>query len=127
MEFSVIREAADVLVGPPPVMLIAEQPSEWIDSRGLDLLDRWSRLTDDAAHAGLMVLIACRIWLWAVERRHASKDEAGRWALERDPTLQAVEVALAERREHSNRDVSPRDVARVLDAVRRAVERRLSA
>lgn len=45
------------------------QPAEWIDERGLDLLDRWSRLTVDAAHAGLMVLIACRIWLWAVERR----------------------------------------------------------
>lgn len=127
VEFSAMREAADVLVGPPPAMLIAEQPSEWIDNRGLELLDRWSRLTGDAAHAGLMVLIACRIWRWAVERRHESKEEAGRWVLEHDPTLSAVEAALAERRGDASRYVSPTEVARVLDAARRAVERRRSA
>ena len=127
VEFSAMRETADVLVGPPPAVLIEEQRSEWIDERGLELLDRWSRLTGNAAHAGLMVLIACCIWRWAVERRHASKDEAGQWVLEHDPTLSAVEAALAERRGDASRNVSPAEVARVLDAARRAVERRRSA
>jgi hypothetical protein len=126
VEFSAMREAAEVLVGPPPTMLIAEQPSEWIDERGVQLLDRWSHLTGDAAHAGLMVLLACRIWLWAVERQHASKDEAGRWVLEHDPTLSAVEAALAERRGDASRTVSGGDVDRVLSAARRVVERRRS-
>lgn len=127
VEFSAMRLAADVLVGPPPATLIAEQPTEWIDERGLELLDRWSRLTGDAAHAGLMVLIACQIWHWAVERRHASKDEAGGWVLERDPTLNAVEAALAERRGDGSRSIPPGEVARVLDAAGPAVDRRRSA
>lgn len=127
VEFSAMRFAADVLVGPPPATLIAEQPTEWIDERGLELLDRWSRLTGDAARAGLMVLVACQIWRWAVERRHSSKDEAGGWVLERDPTLTAVEAALAERRGDGSRSIRPGDVARVLDAARRAVKRRRSA
>jgi len=126
VEFSAARSAADVLVGPPPATLIAEQPTEWIDERGLDLLDRWSRLTGDAAHAGMMVLIACQIWHWAVERRHASKDEAGGWVLERDPTLSAVDAALAMRRGDGSRSVPPADIARVLDAALRAVKRRRS-
>lgn len=126
VEYSAMRSAADVLVGPSPATLIAEQPTEWIDERGLELLDRWSRLTRDAAHAGLMVLIACQIWRWAVERRHASKDEAGGWALERDPTLTAVEAALAERRGDGSRSIPPGDATRVLDAARRAVKRRRS-
>lgn len=124
VELSAIRDAADVLVGPLPATLIPEQPAEWIDERGLELLDRWSRLTDDADHAGLMVLIACQIWRWAVERRHASKDEAGHWVLERDPTLSAVRAALAQRRGDASRSNSPRSVAQVLDAARHAVEGR---
>jgi predicted nucleotidyltransferase len=124
VELSAIREAADVLVGPLPATLIPEQPTEWIDERGLELLDRWSRLTDDVDHAGLMVLIACQIWCWAVERRHASKDEAGHWVLELDPTLSAVRAALAQRRGDASRSISPSGVAQVLDAARHAVEGR---
>lgn len=127
VELSAVRSAADVLVGPPPASLIAEQATEWIDERGWELLDRWSRLTADAAPAGLMVLVGCQIWRWAVERLHSSKDEAGRWVLERDPTLHAVAAALAERRGDGMRSISPGDLARVLDAARSAVERRRSA
>jgi hypothetical protein len=123
-ELDDLREAADVLVGPLPETLIPEQPTEWIDERGLELLDRWSRLTDDADHAGLMVLIACQIWRWAVERRHASKDEAGHWVLELDPTLSAVRAALAQRRGDASRSISPSGIAQVLDAARHAVEGR---
>lgn len=127
VEFSAMRSAAYVLVGPPPATLIAEQATEWIDERGLELLDRWSRLTGDPAHAGLMVLVGCQIWRWAVERHHSSKDEAGRWVLERDPTLNAVAAALAQRRGDGIRSISSGDVARVLDTARSAVERRRSA
>jgi hypothetical protein len=127
VELSAMRQGAEVLVGPLPATLVAEQPTEWIDERGLELLDRWSGAADDAAHAGLIVLIACQIWRWAVERRHVSKDEAGRWVLEHDPTLSAVEAALAQRRGDESRIMSPGDVRRVLGGARGAAERRRSA
>jgi hypothetical protein len=44
-----------------------------------------------------MVLTPCRIWRFAVERVHCSKGAAGRWALERDRSLSAVEEALRQR------------------------------
>ena len=123
VELSAMRESAEVLIGPPPMALVTDQPAELIDQRGLELLDRWSRLTDDAVHAELMVLVACQIWRWAVERRHVSKDAAGRWAFEQDSTLTAVEIALARRRGDQSPTMDPGDVRRVLDRARIALGR----
>jgi proline iminopeptidase len=41
----------------------------------------WEDLIDDADHAELMVLTACRMWRYSTERIHCSKTAAGRWAL----------------------------------------------
>lgn len=121
VEFSAIRQAGAALIGPSPVELIAEPPPEWLDTRGRDLLDRWSDLTDDTAHAGLMVLTACRIWLWAVERRHASKEDAARWVLARAPALTAVAAALAQRAGDANPPITATAIADVLAAAHAAI------
>jgi Domain of unknown function (DUF4111)/Nucleotidyltransferase domain len=124
VEFSTIRQEGEALFGPPAALLIAEPPPEWIDARGEELLDRWSRLTDDAVHAELMVLTACRIWRWADERRHTSKEEAGGWVLARNPTLTAVAAALIQRQRDPNETISAAAIADVLAAARGALEHR---
>src|SRR6185436_8794431 len=52
-----------------------------IHERAEHWLAFWQTVTDDAESAQYMVLTACRMWLFAVEKRHASKADAGRWAL----------------------------------------------
>lgn len=124
VEYSALRSSAEVLIGPSPSTLIAEQPPEWIDARGLELVNRWSRVTEPLDHAGLMVLTACRIWRWAADRRHVSKDDAASWVMRHHPGLRAVPAAVAERRGARIEPFEPRDVAEVLDGARRALERR---
>jgi hypothetical protein len=52
------------------------------------------------------------------DRAHCAKTAAGEWALGRDPTLQAVRVALRRRRGGSTEPIDPAQVARLLAAVR---------
>jgi len=77
------------------------------------------RLTDDADHAELMVLSACRIWRFAVEGVHCSKAAAARWALEREPALDVVEDALRQRTVDPAVPIASEGIGRILAHVRR--------
>lgn len=90
-------------------------------------VERWQQLTDDAEHAALMVLTACRIWKFAVEGVHCSKTEAARWALLQEPALPAVEAALRRRIGDTNVQIAPADIAALLARVRGELARRYPA
>ncbi|HEY3530301.1 MAG TPA: aminoglycoside adenylyltransferase domain-containing protein [Nocardioides sp.] len=96
-ELSMARADGRALRGKEPREVIGEVPKGLVRDRGRHWLTVWLRLTDDDANAVLMVLTACRIWRFATEGVHCGKSAAGRWALERDPSLVAVEQALSER------------------------------
>ena len=117
IELSVCRERGRALRGAAPADLIGEVPDSAVLRTGDAQLARWQELTDDAPHAVLMVLTACRIWRFAETRSHCSKSEAGVWALARDPALQAVRSALAQRRGGSA-PIAPDDIRRLLAVVR---------
>jgi hypothetical protein len=70
-----------------------------LDAGDAQLAD-WQAIGDDPPYAQLTVLSACRVWRFAEERRHSSKDAAGLWALRRDPSLKVVRDALHQR--HNN-------------------------
>ena len=70
------RASADAAV-------IGPIPAEWIVDRGRHWLAFWRTQTGDTEHGAFMVLTACRMWRFAVERVHCSKQEAARWALDR--------------------------------------------
>ncbi len=106
------REHGRSLLGPQPSTLISPLPHGPIVAYGDEVLARWEGLTGDAKHARFMVLTTCRIWLHAVEGRHASKPGAARWALARDPSLNAVAHALADD------PISPEEIAALLARVR---------
>lgn len=65
-----------------------------------------------------MVLTACRIWRLSIEGVHCSKTAAGRWALERDPSLRAVEQALRQRTVDPAAPIGEEGIRRVLALVR---------
>jgi hypothetical protein len=65
-----------------------------------------------------MVLTACRIWRFGTERIHCSKAAAGRWALERNPSLGAVEEALRQRTSDPAAAIGEEGIARLLALVR---------
>jgi hypothetical protein len=94
VEFSLVRRDGRRLLGAQPSAVIGPVPAAWALRHGDEHLARWGRLTDDLAHAELMVLTACRIWRLAEEDVHGSKAEAGRWALDQDRSLVAVERVL---------------------------------
>jgi Domain of unknown function (DUF4111)/Nucleotidyltransferase domain len=100
VEFSVCRAHGRSLFGAPPSELIGRVPDPWVvDAADAQLAD-WQAIGDDPPYAQLTVLSACRVWRFAEERRHSSKDAAGLWALRRDPRLEVVRDALHQR--HSN-------------------------
>jgi hypothetical protein len=99
-ELSLARSAGRSLIGDDPQVLIGVVPDEWVVVYGRELVTRWQRLTDDEAHAGLMVLTACRIWRFAAEGVHRSKVDACPWALARSPALRAVDAVLRDSRQH---------------------------
>ena len=126
-ELSMVRADGRSLVGPDPTAVVAAMPVEWVIAYGDQVLERWQQLTDDAEHAALMVLTACRIWRFAVEGVHCSKTEAARWALLQDPVLPAVEAALRRRIGDTNGQIAPADIAALLARVRAELARRYPA
>jgi Nucleotidyltransferase domain len=77
LEFSISREHGRALLGAEPRAVIGQVPDDWVLIVGDAQLARWQSLTDDAPHAALMVLTACRIWRCSEERTHSSKAAAG--------------------------------------------------
>ena len=126
-ELSMVRAVGRSLVGPDPTAVVAAMPAEWVVAYGDDVLERWQRLTDDAEHAALMVLTACRIWRFAVDGVHCSKTEAARWALLQEPAVPAVEAALLRRTGDTNVQIVPADIAGLLARVRGELARRYPA
>jgi hypothetical protein len=100
VEFSVCRAHGRSLLGAPPSELIGRVSDRWVLDAGDTQLADWQAIGDDPPYAQLTVLSACRVWRFAEERRHSSKDAAGLWALRHDPRLQVVRDALHQR--HSN-------------------------
>ena len=96
VEFSVCRAHGCSLAGREACELIGEVPDEWVMDVGDEVLATWQRQVYDPAMAAFMVLTACRIWRFAEERVHCSKQRAGLWALQRDPSLTVVRSALEE-------------------------------
>jgi hypothetical protein len=117
-EFSIARAHGRSIVGYAPEAVIGPVPDDWLIQTGDRQLAAWERRTDDADHAELMVLTACRIWRFGAERVHCSKAAAGRWALERDPSLGAVEEALHRRTSDPAAAIGEAGVARLLALVR---------
>jgi nucleotidyltransferase-like protein/aminoglycoside adenylyltransferase-like protein len=117
VELSLCRERGRALRGAAPSELIGEVPDRWVLCVGDAQLARWQALTDDARHAMLMVLTACRTWRFAVTGSHCSKSAAGAWALTRDPSLQAVRAALRQRA-GDPAHIEPADIGRLLTIAR---------
>jgi hypothetical protein len=61
-----------------------------------------------------MVLIACRVWRFAVENVHAATARAARWALDRDPSLTAIGEALQQYEQDLATSVDEQGTADVL-------------
>lgn len=120
VELSVAREHGKALVGAAPEGLIGPVPGEWVVEVGNAVLADWEAVGDDPEHAELTVLTTCRIWRYAVERRHCSKVEAAEWALDRDPSLEVVRHALRLRRAET---ATPLERAAVAAMLRTVVER----
>jgi hypothetical protein len=97
VEFAVCRAHGTSLVGAPPTELIGEIPDAWVLDAGDAQLADWQAIGEDPPYAQLTVLTACRLWQFAEERRHCSKDAAADWALRRDPSLTVVRDALHQR------------------------------
>jgi hypothetical protein len=117
VELSVCREHGRALLGASPRQVIGAVPHRWVLGAGDAQLARWESLTDDAPHAALMVLTACRIWRFSEERTHCSKSAAGLWVLARDPSLQAVRDALR-LRAGDPAQIAPAEIGRLLKIVR---------
>ena len=80
VELSVCRAHGRSLTGKEAPELIGEVPDEWLMDVGDEVLATWLRQDYDPAMGGaFMVLTACRIWRFAEERVHCSKQQAGRW------------------------------------------------
>lgn len=112
IEFSVCRAHGRSILGAPPAELIGEVPDEWVLDVGDAQLADWQAIGEHPPHAQLTVLTACRLWRFAEEGHHFSKDAAGEWALGRDPALNVVRNALHQR--HTD-PTHPIDAAQVHD------------
>jgi predicted nucleotidyltransferase len=123
VEFSLARAHGRSIVGGAPEAVIGCVAEPWLLEVGDRQLAAWEELTDDADHAELMVLTACRIWRFATERTHCSKTAAGRWALDRDPSLSVVEEALRQRTTDAATTIRAEGIARLLALVRQELSR----
>lgn len=113
-ELSEARANGRPLVGPEPLSVIGEVPPDRVRANGIGWLETWLDRIDDDKNAVHMVLTACRIWRFQVAGEHASKTDAARWALERDPSLSGVELALFA---HTTTSDAPLIAAREVESV----------
>ncbi|MFF5228848.1 aminoglycoside adenylyltransferase domain-containing protein [Dactylosporangium sp. NPDC000521] len=118
-ELSMARAGGRALAGAAPHDALAPVPAEWVVDRGRHWLVAWQSLTGDTAHAAFMVLTACRIWHFAVERAHCSKAQAARWALDRRPRLTAVHQALRQHEQGTATVIDEAAIAEMLGLVLR--------
>lgn len=118
-ELSMARADGRACYGAQPRDVLGEVPAEWVRERGRYWLTRWLSLTDDARHAALMVLTACRIWRFALEGVHCSKVEAARWALARDESLTAVAQAVRQRTVDPGVSIGEAGIKQVLETALR--------
>ncbi|GGK04597.1 hypothetical protein GCM10010123_38190 [Pilimelia anulata] len=120
VELSIARAQGRALAGAAPAAVIGAVPDAWVVDRGRHWLTVWRALLGDRENAAFMALTACRIWRFAGERVHCPKDSAARWALARDPSLNAIGAAL--RQEHPDDPataIAAPDLAALLDAALR--------
>jgi len=123
VEFSVCRAHGRSILGAPPVELIGEVPDEWVLHVGDAQLADWEAIGDDPPYAQLTVLTACRLWRFAEEAQHCSKDAAGEWALRRDPEMDVVGDALRQRHSDATHPIDASQVHDLLVRVRGRVAR----
>jgi predicted nucleotidyltransferase len=122
VELSIARAHGRNIVGLRPDAAIGPVPAEWVLDIGDRQLAAWQRLTNDAPHAELMVLSACRIWRFGIEELHCSKAAAAHWALAREPSLTVVEDALRQRTVDPARVIEANRIAHLLALVRRELK-----
>ena len=60
IEFAIARAHGRSLLGSAPEAVVGAVPAGWLLEIGDRQLAAWQKLTDDADHAELMVLTACR-------------------------------------------------------------------
>jgi hypothetical protein len=121
-ELSEARANGRSLLGPEPREVIGEVPHDRVRANGIGWLRTWLERIDDDKNAVHMVLTACRMWRFELTGEHTSKTAAARWALERDPSLIGVELALSARSTSDTPRIAPREVERVLLRVLRDLE-----
>lgn len=121
-ELSEARANGRSFLGPEPPRVIAEVPLDRVRANGRGWLRTWLDRTDDAKNAVHMVLTACRTWNLESTGKHASKTGAARWALEQDPSLIGVGLALRARTSSATPPIAPLEVERVLLRVLRELE-----
>lgn len=121
IEFSVCRAHGRSLIGAPPTELIGEIPDARVLDAGDAQLADWQAIGEDPRYAQLTVLTACRLWHFAEERRHCSKDAAANWALRRDPSLTVVREALHQRHSDPTHPIDAAQAHDLLVLVRRRI------
>jgi predicted nucleotidyltransferase len=122
VELSIARAHGRNIVGLRPDAVIGPVPAEWVLDIGDRQLAAWQRLTNDALHAELMVLSACRIWRFGIEQLHCSKAAAAHWALARESSLTVVEDALRQRTVDPARVIEASRIAHLLALARRELK-----
>lgn len=121
-ELSEARAHGLALRGAETRDVLGEVPRDRVRDNGTHWLRTWLGLTDDEGNAVYMVLTACRMWRFEVTGEHTSKTAAARWALEQDPSLRGVELALSARAGAGAPHITPQQVEEVLLRVLREVE-----
>ncbi len=121
-ELSEARANGRSLLGPEPRDVIGEVPHDRVRANAIGWLRTWLERIDDDKNAVHMVLTACRMWRFELTGEHTSMTDAARWALERDPSLIGVELALSARTRSDAPRIAAREVERVLLRVLRDLE-----
>lgn len=121
-ELSEARANGRSLLGPEPRGVIGAVPADRVRTNAVGWLTTWLERTDDGKNAAHMVLTACRMWRFGLSGEHSSKTAAARWALERDPSLVGVRLALSARTTSEAPPITPGGVEHVLVRVLRDLD-----